>query len=230
MIKKRWKEFEGKIDNLSLRERLLIFLAVAFLLVTMARSLFLEPMLDQQKKLSTNVSRQQELMKGLQAEIDASLRARKDLENSAQQHRLDLVRRELAENNAYLQHRSDSLVPPEKMAELLEQVLYQNGQLKLVKLQTLPVAHLVERGSVKQVREGVADADKVAPDKQVFKHGVVITVRGSYLDLLQYLTEIEKLPTQMFWGKAEMKVLRYPEVELSLTVYTLSLEKTWLQV
>jgi MSHA biogenesis protein MshJ len=59
---------------------------------------------------------------------------------------------------------------------------------------------------------------------------VKITVRGSYADLLQYLTALEKLPSQMFWGVAKMDVVQLPTAELSLTLYTLSLDKTWLQV
>jgi MSHA biogenesis protein MshJ len=47
---------------------------------------------------------------------------------------------------------------------------------------------------------------------------------------LQYLTEVEQLPTQMYWGKAEMKVETYPSVVLTVTVYTLSMEKTWLKI
>ena len=46
----------------------------------------------------------------------------------------------------------------------------------------------------------------------------------------QYLQTLEKLPTQMFWGMAKMDVVKYPQVELTLTLYTLSLDKTWLQV
>jgi len=38
------------------------------------------------------------------------------------------------------------------------------------------------------------------------------------------------LPTQMFWGMAKMNVVQYPQAELTLTLYTLSLDKTWLQV
>ncbi len=64
----------------------------------------------------------------------------------------------------------------------------------------------------------------------MYKHGVQITVRGSYADLVQYLTALEKLPTRMFWGTAKMKVVQHPTVELTLTLYTLSLDKTWLQV
>jgi len=55
-------------------------------------------------------------------------------------------------------------------------------------------------------------------------------VRGSYADLLQYLAALEKLPTQMFWSMAKMNVVKYPEAELTLTLYTLSLDETWLQI
>ena len=55
-------------------------------------------------------------------------------------------------------------------------------------------------------------------------------MRGGYADLTQYLQMLEKLPTQMFWGMADLNVVKYPQAELTLTLYTLSLDKTWLQV
>ena len=54
--------------------------------------------------------------------------------------------------------------------------------------------------------------------------------RSSYTDLLQYLRALEKLPTRMFWGMAKMQVAKYPETDLTLTLYTLSLDKKWLQI
>ena len=118
-------------------------------------------------------------------------------------------------------------------------MLNQNGRLQLVDLQTFPASPLVEKVVVKPGVTGTKPASAVsaiptsavaAPDNPLFKHGVKITVRGSYLDLLQYLSELEQLPTQMFWGEAEMKVEKHPEAVLTLTVYTLSLDKTWLKI
>jgi len=34
----------------------------------------------------------------------------------------------------------------------------------------------------------------------------------------------------MFWSMAKMNVVKYPEAELTLTLYTLSLDETWLQI
>ena len=83
-----------------------------------------------------------------------------------------------------------------------------------------------------------AEADKAPPQKpaapagggQIYRHGVEITVSGSYLDLLAYLKDLEKLPSQLYWGRLELSALAYPQVTLKLSVYTLSLNLAWLVV
>jgi MSHA biogenesis protein MshJ len=220
----------GKIDGMSLRERVMIFTAIAFMLVALTKSLLLDPLLAEQKKISTKVQQQQEKLKEIQAQIEVLQKAKKDIENSPLRSRLSASKQQLAEGTIYLKGLRNNLVEPEKMAELLEQVLKRNGHLRLVHLQTLPVAPLFEKMAAKPAGSTTAEEAVMEPDKQVFKHGVQIIVRGNYLDLLQYLTDLERLPSQMFWGKVEMKVLQHPEVELKLTLYTLSLDKTWLQI
>ena len=214
----------AKVDAMSLRERALIFAAAAFLLVSSIDALFLEPLLVKQKMLSARVVQQQEKMKEAQSQIAALLQAKQADANSPQRERIRVLRQQIADGDAYLRDRRDKLVPPEKMAQLLEQVLNKNDRLKLVALNTLPVSLLIEPSAD-------APASQAAGlERQIYKHGVKITVRGSYADLLQYLTALEKLPTQMYWSVAKMDVVQYPAVELTLTLYTLSLDKTWLQV
>ena len=130
------------------------------------------------------------------------------------------------------------------MADLLRQVLDKNGRLQLVELKTLPVSLLIEKpqadgiaaqptaanapdGPLRQAQDGQKQPDS---QKQIFKHGVSITVRGGYLDLLRYVTALEKMPAQMFWGEVNLSVEKYPDAVFTLTVYTLSLDKTWLAV
>jgi len=110
------------------------------------------------------------------------------------------------------------------MAALLEQVFNRNGRLQLASMTTLPVTLLIEP------LPEAASSPAAAQEPKMYKHGVQITVRGSYADLLQYLTALEKLPTRMFWGEAKLRVVQYPTAELTLALYTLSLDKTWLQV
>lgn len=230
-MRQYWMMLAGKIDGMSLRERVLIFAASAFLLVALVQVLFIDPLLAEQKKLSAKVSQQQEKMKEVRAQIEALLQARKSDADSPMRQRLRQIRQQLADGDAYLQSRRDRLVEPEKMADLLGQVLSKNGKLQLVSLQTIAATPLIEKAPSKSEGAGVAAARVTAePNKQVFKHGVQITVRGSYLDLMQYLVTLEQLPTKMFWGAARMSVVQHPSVELTLTLYTLSLDKSWLQV
>jgi len=228
-LKERWAKLADKIDGMSLRERALIFMATVFLLISAINAIFLDPLLARQKQLSTQVIQQQEKMKEIQANLTSLAQAQKDNASSPLRDRTRLLQQQINEGETYLNGRRDKLVSPDKMGDLLERVLGKNGHLQLVALETLPATPLVEPPAVKPGGGDVAVKPTIQ-ERQVFKHGVKITVRGSYSDLLQYMAELEKLPTQMFWGAAKMHVIRYPSVELTLTLYTLSLDTTWLRV
>jgi len=229
MLKQRWELVVAKIDGMSLRERVMIFAAAAFLLVSAINTMILDPLLAKQKKLTTEVIQQQEKMKEIQANLEALIQAKKDDANSPLRDRIKVIHEQLAEGEVYLKSRRDKLVPPEKMGDLLEQVLSKNGRLQLVALDTLPVTPLID-SSASRPDGGAVTVKSAGQDRQVYKHGVKITVRGSYADLLQYLNALEKLPTQMFWGSASLGVIQHPTAELTLTLYTLSLDTIWLQV
>ena len=55
-------------------------------------------------------------------------------------------------------------------------------------------------------------------------------MRGTYLDMLRYMAQLETIPMQVFWGKARLEVEEYPQATLTLTLYTLSLDKKWLNL
>jgi MSHA biogenesis protein MshJ len=224
MIQEKIDQFVAKLDGMTLRERAMIFAAAAFAVVSLINTFFLDPLLAKQKSLSSQVTQQQERMKETQAQLTALLQAKQADEHAPQRERIRQLREQIAEGDAYLKATQDKLVPPEKMAALLEQVLVKNASLQLVALDTLPVTLFIEPSATDV-------ANKVAvQEKQIFKHGVKMTVRGKYADLMQYLAALEKMPTQMFWGMAKLSVVQYPNAELTLTLYTLSLDKTWLQV
>ena len=229
MIKQLWGKLSAKVDAITLRERVMIFAAAVFLLVSLVNAFLLDPMLLKQKKLSHDVVQQQEKMKELQAQIAAIVQAKNSQHTSPQRLQLNKLRQELDEGSAYLNSNRENLVEPEKMAELLRQVLSRNASLQLVNLQTLAVTSLFDQEEAKSGMTNQATA-AVSSEKQIFKHGVELTVRGNYMDLMQYLSALERLPTQMFWGKVRMEVVDYPVTELTLTLYTLSLEKIWLQI
>lgn len=227
MLREQLASLAAKVDALSLRERALIFCAIAFLVVSLADTLFLSPLLQQQKAVYAQLVQQQEKMKEVQAQQMVLTQAQQADVNSPQRQRIRELREQIEAGEAFLKDKRNKLVPPEEMAALLEQVLRRNAGLQLQAMETLPVAPFIEPDGAK---DGAGEASQPAPEGQMYKHGVKITVRGSYADLTRYLAELERLPTRMFWGAARMNVVQYPSVELTLTLYTLSLDKTWLQV
>ena len=237
-MKDYWEKARSTIDDMSLRERAMIFVAAAFVVISLMEVLLLDPLLARQKMLSTQVTQQQEKMKEVQAQMQSLLEAQRDQEHSPMRVRVVQLKQQLQEQDSYLQSRRDRLVEPGKMAGLLKDVLDKNGRLQLVELKTLPVSLLIEKPQPAAIAGQSSNNPATLPgkekqpdqQKQIFKHGVQITVRGGYLDLLRYVTALEKMPTQMFWGEASLIVEKYPDGVFTLTVYTLSLDKTWLAV
>ncbi len=234
-MKRYWERLRTSIDDMSLRERAMIFVAAAFVVITLMEVMLLDPLLAKQKILSSQVVQQQEKMKDLQAQMQNLLQAKRDDEHSPLRDRLAQLKQQLQTQDSYLQSRRDRLIAPDKMADLLRQVLNKNDRLQLVELKTLPVSLLIEKSpgdiAAQPTATNAIDGQKPpGAQKQIFKHGVSITVRGGYLDLMRYITALEKMPAQMFWGEASLIVEKYPDALFTLTVYTLSLDKTWLTV
>lgn len=227
-MKQQWEKISTKLEAMSLRERAFIFAALAVLLFALLNTLLLDPLFARQKALRSQLEQQQQKMSAVQSQIAAILQENSADAKSPQRAQLRQLQQEIADGNVFLQSSRERLVQPQKMAAHLKQLLNKNNALQLVSLQTLTVTPLVENTGV--AGKEVVAVPESAVEKQVFKHGVKLTLRGNYLDLLQYLVALEKLPQQMYWARAQMGVVQYPTAELTLTLYTLSLDKTWLQI
>jgi len=95
MIEQQWEKISSRVDAMSLRERALIFAAVAFLLVSLVNTFAFDPMLQKQRNLSVQVVQQQEKMKEIQAQIEAILQARSGQNSLPQRQQLQRARQEL---------------------------------------------------------------------------------------------------------------------------------------
>lgn len=218
-MKYYWVLVQGKVEAMPLRERMIMFAAIAFAVVALTTTMLLNPLLEKQKKLAARLAQQQDQIKELQVKVQAMSQAKKDDERSPLRASVAQLKTQLESQAEYIKGRRDNLVDPDKIVVLLEQVLSKNSKLQLVRLKTLPVSLVAT--STRNTSTG---------QKQIFKHSVEITLRGSYLDLLQYLTAVEKAPVQMYWSDVSFSVDKYPDGVLILNLYTLSLDKVWLKV
>ncbi len=238
-MKQLWQKTALRIDALSLRERAMVFVAVASVLITLINSSLLDPQLAKQRKIADKVKQEQGQIATNQAEIDHMLAAQKNDPDVINRDHFQELKKKSDQMHAQLQEMQKSLVAPDKMAVLLEDILRRNSRLQLLSLKTLEVANLTggavsadtipnkAGGAVASVKE---NSDLAPAVGAIYKHGVEIVVQGGYLDMMNTMASLEAMPWQLFWGKATLKVDEYPKTTLTLTLYTLSLDKKWLNI
>ncbi len=231
-MKRHWLKFAARIDALSQRERIMSFVATAAALAFVGYVGLIGPLLDKQARLRSQVLQQQNNIAGINEQIADKLREAAADPDAPVRARLAAVRDESGRLGDNLRAMQQGLVAPERVAPLLESILRANGRLKMVSVRTLPVEPLSGIGAKKATPDPVAAVEaKTKPGRELlYRHGVELTVRGSYLDMVDYMTTLEKLPTQLFWGKAQLEVEEYPSVRLTLTLYTLSLDEKWMKL
>lgn len=237
-----WQRLVTRVDALSLRERFIIFVMLVLILITAMNAFLLNPLYAKQKMLSEEVKQDRAKSAAIQQELQQKVRASATDPDEANRTHLAQLKAQLEQMQNALVDMQKGLVPPEKMSALLEDILKRNGQLRLLSLKTLPVT-LLNEPKASAAKAGIVNtgtnpaATQAGNSKQsenassaIYKHGVEITVQGRYLDMMNYMTQLESMPWQVFWGKAKMNVDEYPKATLTLTLYTLSLDKKWLQL
>jgi MSHA biogenesis protein MshJ len=225
-VKLPFKLVADRIDALTLRERALLFAGAAAAIVFLLYALFLNPLLARQKALRVELAQQQDSIAAIDRQIGQQMQAYALDPDAAARQRLAALGADAERLSASLRAMQKGLVAPERIAPLLETILKSNGKLQLVSLKTLPVSPV----SAAATPASVAAAPAVAPEALLYRHGVELAVRGNYLDMVAYLEALEAMPTQLFWGRADLQVEQYPNARLTLTLYTLSLDRKWIKL
>jgi MSHA biogenesis protein MshJ len=232
-IVKRWQHWSGLFNARSLRERVLIAAASVAVVVLLLDSVLLNPLAVQQKRLSAQLSEARTAIKTGEMLIAAN-NGQADPDEVKRRYR-DELRKQIAEMDSRLQGLQKQLVPPDQVVKLLEGVLMKERGLTLVSLRKLPVQRYQTSGA--QAKPAGPAAQPVpgrdaagAADRSIFQHSFEVSVEGSYGELYGYLTRLEALPWQLFWGKVTLDAGAHPKLRLTLTLHTLSLNKAWLVV
>jgi len=215
-VKALLRRYAERIDALSLRERVLIFIAAALVLIAFVHLGFIAPLMEKDKRLSRDVARKQAELGVVQAQLQAMARSGEMRPDDANRTKLEGLRHRLAQLDARIDGAASRFTSPQRMREVLQQILVRNPRLHLIGLKSLPV-------------ERFANSGAGAP-RPIYRHALELTVSGAYLDLYAYLRQLESLPTRLYWGKADLAAGDYPKVVLKLTVYTLSFDPSWMSV
>jgi len=232
MMKQKWQMLAARIDAMSQRERLMVFGTLLAALLFIGNLAVLGPLQRKQDVLRSQIDQQRNNIDGINAEIVQKLELAANDPDAPLRRRLQAVQGETERLGSELRAMQHGLVRPEQIGPLLESILRANGRLKLVAVRTLPVEPLSSfETDQKNAAPAPVPATATAKSPELlFRHGVELTARGSYLDMVDYMAALEALPTQLFWGSARIEVEDYPSARLTLTLYTLGLDEKWMKL
>jgi MSHA biogenesis protein MshJ len=230
-LQQTWQGWAQRFAALQPREKYLIIGAVLFALLVGGHTVWIEPAQLQKARLSKTIVQQQDEQAALQTQLMALVK--QDIDpDSANRALLAQVQQALVDADRDIHGFDGVLVPPRQAPVLLQSLLGRHRGLTLVSLATLPPQPLVAVPDEKKSPDAKPAEVQRTPEtagSKLFKHGIEIKIAGSYNDLLAYVHALETGPQKLLWGGMNLSS-QYPVSELTLTVYTLSLESIWLTV
>ena len=218
-----------KFDALAKRERYLVAVALLGGVLLIGWTTIIDPARSRAQVAERAIVEQRAQLAALAAQWQAQQSTR-DPEAQAGAELVDIKRQIKALYDRYAAL-GGSLVAPQQVASLLEDMLGGKSNLRLLSLRTLPVAPVIEtKNGVVEATAAKAAALLGHAAAGLYKHGVEIRLEGGYADLAEYLQRLEKSPQKLLWSSVTLSAENHPKLVLTLTVFTLSLDRTWLIV
>jgi MSHA biogenesis protein MshJ len=217
-VKALFKRYAERIDAATLRERVMIFLAATVVLVFVVNAALIEPLRAKQKRITAETTQLAQDLDAVQGQLGTLVQKVARDPDAANRARLAALREQLAQLNSRVVQEQRRFTPADRMRDVLEEMLRRNRELALVDLKTLPVTPIGASPAGAAIQGGA------------YRHGIEFTVSGSYAQLYEYLRTLERLPTQLYWGQAELVATDHSVLTLKLTAYTVSFDPAWLIV
>jgi len=208
-------KIQERFQSLTPREKIIVASALLAALWSGWDGFFYQPAVLKQNTLKQQLASLNTQIAGQQqtaALLENSVNIDPNIDN---QNKLVELKAQYSRLQEQIMLGNKKFVPPQLMAKALNDMLKQNKQLTLIKLDSLPPATLL---SAKQQQH------------PIYKHGLVITFKGNYRDTVNYLQSLEALPWAIVWDSIDYQVKEYPVAEITIHAVTLSFEKGWLGV
>ncbi len=209
-----------KVDQLSLRERILILLIMLFIVYFSWKNIVLDNLYSSKQQASGTLYRLQKQIFNLQGQISEVSNSLNLDPITRLQEKIDVVQQENAELQNKLAHMTEGLISPKEMTSLLKTILDKHKNLMVINVENIkatPVFGTSENDAEKAAKEALKRF-------QVYKHGIELVVVGTFFQLRDFLEEAEKLPWKVLWEELEYSVNKYPNATIRIVIKTLSLE------
>ncbi|HUF74421.1 MAG TPA: hypothetical protein VMR74_16175 [Gammaproteobacteria bacterium] len=210
----------ASIDALSLRERLMLFVGALVVIGGLWEALLAGPLEARELAASRQIATARDRLTQLDQAMELAARGIGD-GMPAHLERRRTLEAQIAASEQTVRVFTSDLVDPAQMRQVLEALIERQKGLTLVRAVNLEVRPLIER----------AEPDTTGSNEaMLYRHGLTLELEGSFLDCLEYLEAVERLPWKLYWGALRLEALDYPTNAIRVDIFTLSLDEEWIGV
>ena len=209
-----------------IRERALILLTALVLVLVVVWELAVTPLQQRHQNLENRLqmlSSSRDDLLAQQQTLNAQLATdpSRELRNqlNARQQRLERLDQQIADTTG-------QLIAPTAMVALLRNILAAQESLELQALELQTPTPVFAPDAPEQSSQ----EPQAAPEPLLYAHDVELRIKGSYLDVLNYLQRLEAMDERLGWIRLEYSSGDWPSGEAVIRVQTLSLDQAWLGV
>jgi MSHA biogenesis protein MshJ len=231
----------ARFDGLSLRERVLSSAAALVVLIALFNVLVFKRLEIRRTQLAQQLTQIATTITDTAAAGDGS-----DATGATLQRTIALAA-QLSQVTARLNSRSAGLIPPQRMTQVIHDVLSRQRGVTLISLRSLAPHALIDgadspagpngKGAAAQPSDSVSDASQTVPSADFthssegpYVHSVEMVLQGSYLDVLTYLQVLEGLQWHFYWQSLTLDATHYPTTRVTVRLGTVSMSRDWIDL
>src|SRR5690606_12000848 len=139
---------------------------------------------------------------GLQQQLNELLAANVDPDAPLNQ-RINELLSEQERLRQTLAEQTRQLIPAKRMKEVLQELLAEHPELKLIELSSQPAVNVIDQ----------TNGDS---ELSLYRQGLVLIVEGRYFAIQAYLQHLQSLPWQFYWQTFDYQVAEYPTGRLQI--------------
>lgn len=234
-MKARAAALAGRFDRMSLRERVLTSAAALVVLIALFDALVLQRLDVRRKQLAQQLTQIVAAIDDTAAAGDGSDAAGAGLQRTTS------LAVQLSQATARLNSQSAGLIPPQRITQVIHDVLSRQQGITLVSLRSLEPHELIDgaggngaaaqsAGADPSTAQTVPTATIVRAPEGPYVHSVELVLQGNYLDVLTYLQALEGLPWHFYWQSITLDATHYPTTRATIRLGTVSMSREWIDL
>ncbi len=213
------KQYEQRFNTQSIRERGLIAISLIAVISFVWWSNYATPKMQKIEALQTENQRIAGEVENTRTIVGDTRQAISAGVYKEKENQLVKLGKDLAALEDQLRVTTIELIDPEKMFQLMNQLIYRDSHLKLLSL---------KRREVGPAIPPVNEEDTAEPG--IYRHVLEIEFAGKYLDILKYMQKLEALDWKLLWDEIEILSDEHPIVSVKVVISTLSTRKEWVGI